>query len=164
MPDAIDRFIDDWQETWPAMDVAGAAALLRVIHLGAELERELAGISARHGLKPSQFNVLAALRRQDRPLAPKALVEAAILTSGALTPVFDRLEAAGLIRRLPDPDDRRGVLLTLTAEGRRAIEAALEERMACHARRLAVLPPEAREQLAGLLRRVLAPEVARDEK
>jgi len=48
-----------------------------------------------------------------------------LITSGGLTKRLDRLEEAALIRRHPDPDDRRGTLVRLTTEGREVIDDAL---------------------------------------
>jgi DNA-binding MarR family transcriptional regulator len=42
------------------------------------------------------------------------LAEASRLTTGAITAVIDRLERAGLARRVPDPADRRRVLVEAT--------------------------------------------------
>ena len=48
------------------------------------------------------------------------------LSTGAMTNRLDRLEAAGLVRRLADPDDRRSIQVELTAEGRKAWEATVD--------------------------------------
>ena len=49
-----------------------------------------------------------------------------MLTSSGTTKRLDRLEQAGLVTRAPDPDDRRGTLITLTAAGHRLIDAVTE--------------------------------------
>src|SRR5205085_1527378 len=74
---------------------------------------------AAHGLQLGEFDVLAALRRQGPPyrLSPGALLRATLVTSGTMTNRLDRLEQAGLVRRAPDPEDKRGVLVSLTAAG-----------------------------------------------
>ena len=66
--------------------------------------------------------MLAALRRAGDPyeLSPGALLTQTLVTSGTMTNRIDRLEGKGLVARLPDPHDRRGVLVRLTAEGRAA--------------------------------------------
>lgn len=154
--DYIDRFLAEWSAVRPEIAARESAGLLRVLRIAARLDRELAQLAARHGLKPGQFQVLAALRRLDpQPLSPKGLMESAILTSGAVTPVLDRLEVAGLVRRQADPNDRRGVRVTLTGEGRRRIDAALDDRMARHKELLAGLSKDERLALADLTRKVL---------
>ena len=77
-----------------------------------------------------------------------------MLTSSGTTKRLDRLERAGLIARAPDPDDRRGVLITLTGDGRALIDRVTEAHMANEARLLAGLSQADRDRLAGLLRRL----------
>jgi DNA-binding MarR family transcriptional regulator len=73
-----------------------------------------------------------------------------------MTNRLDRLEAAGLVRRLPDPDDRRAIQVELTDQGHRAwedsvgVQAAKEELIAS-----AALNANEREQLNRLLRRLM---------
>jgi DNA-binding MarR family transcriptional regulator len=68
--------------------------------------------------------VLASLRRAGKPyrLTPTQLYNSLMLTSGAMTNRVDRLEAAGLVERLQDPADRRGVLVSLTKDGLKLID------------------------------------------
>jgi DNA-binding MarR family transcriptional regulator len=77
-----------------------------------------------------------------------------MLTSSGTTKRLDHLERAGLIARGPDPDDRRGTLITLTPAGRELIDRATEAHLANEARLLAALPRADRQALAGLLRRL----------
>jgi DNA-binding MarR family transcriptional regulator len=79
-----------------------------------------------------------------------------MLTSSGTTKRLDRLEHAGLIKRRPDPDDRRGVLIELTPAGRKVIDAAYPEHMANEDRLLAPLTKSERKQLASLLKKLLA--------
>ena len=67
--------------------------------------------------------MLSALRRQGPPfqLTPGALLRATLVTSGTMTNRIDRLAAAGLVRREPDPRDKRGVLVTLTSQGQERV-------------------------------------------
>lgn len=58
---------------------------------------------------------------------PQKLVAALLLTSGAMTNRLDRLEQAGLLARTPNPEDRRGVIVALTAEGVRVIKLVLKD-------------------------------------
>lgn len=154
--DYIDRFTGEWRQSRPEMAVEPVAGLLRVIRLAGLLERELADIAFDFGLKPAQFQVLAALRRlHPAPVTPKQLVDAAILTSGALTPVLDRLERTGHLSRRPDSGDRRSVLIELTEQGKALIESALDQRMARHRDLVAGLSAGEHEQLSALLRKLL---------
>jgi len=74
-----------------------------------------------------------------------------------MTNRVDRLAARGLVERLPDPHDRRGVLVRLTVEGKAAVDGAFEALLGAEAALLADLPDRDRARLAGLLRTLLAP-------
>ena len=76
--------------------------------------------------------------------------------SGTLTPCLDRLEAAGWLRRHPDPDDLRGRVLVLTESGRRRVPELVERLLAVENQALDGLPRTAVERLVGELRRLLA--------
>lgn len=154
--DYIDRFIDEWSRSRPGTDVAPQAGILRIIRIANRLERRLAQISAAHDLNVGQFNVLTALRRLDpTPLAPKQLMQATLFSSGALTPILDKLEQKHLVRRLADPNDRRGVLVALTDKGRQVINAALAERERENLELANVLSKEEQEAFSRLARKLL---------
>ena len=112
-----------------------------------------------HDLESWEFDVLSALRRAGAPyeLTPGQLVRQTLVTSGTMTNRVDRLTARGLVERLPDPRDRRGVLVRLTADGKAAVDGAFEALLAAEADLLADLSDRDRTQLAGLLRSLLAP-------
>src|SRR5262249_11144210 len=101
--------------------------------------------------------IVALLNPQDEPhrSAPGKLARAMELSSGAMTNRLDRMEEAGLLRRLPDPADRRGVLVELTPEGKRlyeetvGVQARKEELIA------SALSVSEKKQLNGLLRRLM---------
>ena len=77
-----------------------------------------------------------------------------MLTSSGATKRLDRLERAGLVERTPDPDDRRGVIITLTEAGHELIDRVTEAHMANENRLLGGLGADEREQLADLLRKL----------
>ncbi|MCR9095647.1 MAG: MarR family winged helix-turn-helix transcriptional regulator [bacterium] len=78
-----------------------------------------------HGLSFNEYSVLRLLQRApERALSPKALSREIVCTSGAMTKLLDRLQRARRVRRRPDPDDRRGVLVELTRTGDTVAEAA----------------------------------------
>lgn len=74
------------------------------------------------GTNRTDLRVLGVLVRRG-PTPPSALADATGLSRGAMTTALDRLEAAGYVRRVPDPEDRRSVRVETTAEATRAIEA-----------------------------------------
>ena len=129
----------------------------RVVRLADHLQRRLTGICADHNLTASQFQVLSALRRQDpHPMNAGELAGVALLTTGAMTPVLDRLAAGGLISRRHDGDDRRARRITITPKGASVIDRAMEREAAQHREINAVLGAEERETLAAILRKLLA--------
>lgn len=158
MRDHLDEVLEQWKRERPDLDSTPVAVVGRVSRLSRALESRLEPVYREHGLDGGLFDVLATLRRQGPPyrLAPRELAEAAMLTSSGTTKRLDRLESAGLIARAPDPDDRRGVLIELTAAGRRLIDAAYPEHMANEDRLLAPLTRSERNQLAMLLKKLLA--------
>ena len=101
--------------------------------------------------------MLSSLRWAGAPYRRSAgeLARIAELSSGAMTNRLDRLEQAGYVRRLPDPSDRRGVLVELTAEGRRLWEKAIGTQAEKEALLASALNKAELQQLNDLLRRVM---------
>ena len=73
-----------------------------------------------------------------------------------MTNRIDRLAEKGLVRRVPDPEDRRGILVELTEQGRELIDRALISHVANEARLLQPLSREEQQTLAALLRKLLS--------
>lgn len=113
---------------------------------------------AEAGLQSGEFDVLATLRRSGEPymLSPTQLYEAAMISSGGMTNRLDRLERAGLVERLPDPNDRRGKLIALTDAGKQVIDETIGRHVANEERLLSVLTPVEQEKLNALLKKLIA--------
>jgi DNA-binding MarR family transcriptional regulator len=161
--DEVDQLVEEWRAQRPDLDVAPLHVLSRIWRLARHLDRARAAAFAGHGLEPWEFDVLSALRRQGPPyqLSPGSLLRATMVTSGTMTNRIDRLEAAGLVLRSPDVQDKRGVLVSLTDKGLARADAALEELLSSERELLAGLDTDQRAQLASLLRIALAPFDAR---
>lgn len=159
MTDEVDRIVAAWQRERPDLDVEPLSVLSRVSRLARHLDLARRSAFERHDLELWEFDVLSALRRAGDPyqLSPGALVTQTLVTSGTMTNRIDRLEARGLVERLPVPADRRGVLVRLTAEGRARVDAALEDLLRVEQGLLASLPEADRQALADLLRELVAP-------
>jgi DNA-binding MarR family transcriptional regulator len=157
--DEVDDLVAAWQAERPDLDVRPMQVLSRVSRLARHLDRERRSAFAAHDLESWEFDVLSALRRQGSPyeLSPGALLRATLVTSGTMTNRIDRLEEAGLVRRRPDPQDKRGVLVTLTAAGQSRVDATLADLLVAEQALLAGLPEASRHTLADLLRILLAP-------
>ena len=153
--DHVDWLIGQWAEIRPDVDVSGMHVVGRILRLAARIDAATQENFSRFGLAPGWFDLLATVRRAGRPLSPGALVDACMLTSGGMTGRIDRMERAGLVRRLPAPEDRRGVLVDLTDEGRDVVDRALVAHMEVVEGLIASLTPAEREALGGLLRGLL---------
>lgn len=157
--DEVDAIVARWETQRPDLDVAPLQVLSRVSRLARHLDRARRAAFAAYGLESWEFDVLSALRRQGSPyrLSPGALLRATLVTSGTMTNRIDRLEASRLVRRHPDPQDKRGVLVELTGEGLRRVDAAMADLLAREHELLAGLGTHQQRELAGLLRVLLAP-------
>jgi DNA-binding MarR family transcriptional regulator len=156
-PDHLDRIVAQWRRERPDLDVSALALLGRLFRAAHLADLALAEGTARHGLRPGWFDLLAALRRAGPPfeLRPGELMEATMLSSGGITKRLDRLSEAGLVERRPDPDDRRSALVRLTQKGRAVVDRVLEAHVANEERLLRPLSPADRRALDTLLRRLL---------
>lgn len=159
----MDALLAAWQRVRPDVDTAALQVFSRVTRLAVLADRARRGAFDRHNLEPWAFDVLAALRRAGPPyaLSPGALLRATMVTSATMTHRVDRLQAAGLVSRAPDPADRRGVQVLLTADGRSRVDAALADLVAAEEDLLGGLASPDREALAGLLRQLLVTLEAR---
>src|SRR5690348_8159517 len=119
--------LDQWRIARPDIDADGMALIPRVIRLGHLYNREMLRVSRSFGLEPGWLDTLSALRRAGSPYQMPAtkLANSVLLSSGGMTSRLDRMEAAGLVKRRPDPSDRRGVLVELTKHGLETIDAAI---------------------------------------
>ena len=157
--DEVDDLIAAWRQQRPDLDVAPLQVLSRVSRLARHLDIARRSAFTAHGLESWEFDVLSALRRAGPPfqLTPGALLRATLVTSGTMTNRIDRLASAGLVYREPDPSDRRGVLVTLSARGRSVVDAALTDLLDRERALLAALGDDQRPVLADLLRTLLVP-------
>jgi DNA-binding MarR family transcriptional regulator len=157
--DEVDRLVDSWRQERPDLDVEPLQVLSRILRLARHLDRARRAAFAEHELESWEFDVLTALRRAGEPyeLSPGTLLRATLVTSGTMTNRIDRLAAAGLVRRRPDTEDRRGVLVSLTEAGLARIDAAFSDLLRRERALLSGLDPRARQTLADLLRTLLVP-------
>jgi DNA-binding MarR family transcriptional regulator len=158
--DAIDRIVQEWNRERPDLDVSPTHILQRITRIYLLQSATFAEVFGRWGISFGEYEVLAALVRSGPPyrLSPGRLAGAMVLSSGATTNRIDKLEEAGLVKRLPDPHDRRGILVALTARGRGVVDEALVAHLANEERLLSGLPPADRRQLTKLLRKLLTSE------
>jgi DNA-binding MarR family transcriptional regulator len=137
------------------LDVEGIVD--RIGKINSRMKKAQKATLREHDLTPEEWGVMCALRLGNDACrsSPGDLAGDLELSSGAMTSRLDRLEEAGIVRRLPDPDDRRGVVVELTEKGRDAWDLAANvqgRREAFFARTLT--KPE-QKQLNTLLRKLL---------
>ena len=159
MQDEVDRLVAAWARERPDLDVQPLEILSRVTRLARHLDRARRTAFETHDLEVWEFDVLAALRRAGRPyvLSPGQLLAQTMVTSGTMTNRVDRLELRGLVQRLPDPADRRGVHVRLTPRGKERVDAALADLLARERELLSSLTARQQQSLSGLLRQLVAP-------
>jgi DNA-binding MarR family transcriptional regulator len=156
--DFTDRIIDRWSQIRPDLGVNGLQVTARLSRLGRHVAVREEEIFGRFGLNRGEVGVLSALRISGPPhrLSPTRLGKGLMLSSAGITSRLDRLEKRGLVARLPDPDDRRGVIIELTDRGRELVDAAVDANASSEHQLLSGLEPDELATLEALLRKVLA--------
>lgn len=120
---------------------------------GAIEDRLERAVEAR-GLSLAKLGVLHALATRGGSLPLGRLADCLSCVRSNITQLVDRLEGEGLVRREPDPEDRRSTLATMTEEGRRRYEAASRAQDEAEREILGNMPAEQRQQLAALLHEI----------
>ena len=151
------RVGDDFTAEYPDADSSSTelfASLMRTgFVLGTELDRVVA---ASIGLNQAGTNTLAVIEGADEPLTPGEISERTLISSATMTSTLDRLERRGWVRRLPNPDDRRSVLVEITDDGRALCDRFLPGIHTVERSVMSELTPEERSHLLELLAKVLA--------
>ncbi|GAB2821084.1 MarR family transcriptional regulator [Streptomyces chlorus] len=155
--DPVDAIVEQWARERPDLDTVAMEVFGRVTRLSRAMGDRLEEAYAKYGISRGEFDVLATLRRSGEPyaLSPRQLSATLMLTTGGMTGRLDKLERAGLLRRSPDPHDRRGLQVTLTEQGLRLAEEAVGAGLALQTEALSALDGGRAEQLADLLRELL---------
>ncbi|MDY7101461.1 MAG: MarR family winged helix-turn-helix transcriptional regulator [Actinomycetota bacterium] len=153
---AIDHVVEQWRRERPDLDPEPIRVIGRISRLSRGIDRRLKVVFDHHGLRTWEYDLLAALRRMGPPHEVTAgeLLEALMITSGAVTNRIDRLEDRGLVERTKAPDDKRVVRMCLTEAGHRAMDAAVVDHLDNEAAVLGHLSPTERDELVRLLRAV----------
>jgi DNA-binding MarR family transcriptional regulator len=156
-PDHVDRVRAQWRRERPDLDTQPVAVVARLGRAARFVDQGLADFFAAHNLSRADWDVLASLRRSGAPysLSPTTLYRGLMRTSGAMSQRLESLEQKGLIERALDPADRRGVVVKLTAKGRKLVDDVSAEHVANERRLLAPLSRKEQNELAGLLKKLL---------
>lgn len=155
--DDFEDVLAQWETERPDLDLSPILLIGRLSRLGQLIERFYQASVAPFGLAPGDFFVLCELRRAGVPyqLSPSRLSRTLVRSSGGMTKQLDNLEGEGLVRRSRDPDDRRGVVVSLTPKGRKLIDRAMTAHAENEHRLLSPLASADRKRLTDLLREFL---------
>ena len=165
--DHVDAFLEEIQsELPPDIDLSVEGAVDRIMGLSRRLKRMMEETLAERDLTWGEWKLLGVLLHQGAPYraSPGKLAEHLDLSSGAMTNRIDRLEEAGLIKRLPDPNDRRGVQVELTPAGEKVYRQSTAAQARKEALIASALNERERDQLNALLRRVMLAFEAKERR
>ena len=165
--DAIDGIVEDVYTLYPGIDVIGLPIAGRIMRLARYLEAHRERRLGEYGLTVPDFDVLATMRRRagEEAINVRDLQHSMMLSSGGTTKRLDRLERAGLVQRMPDPNDRRGVLIGLTPAGLALIDDVIPAITGYENELVggAITSSRDRERVADGLRRLLVDREASPE-
>jgi DNA-binding MarR family transcriptional regulator len=155
--DHVDRVRAQWARARPDLDTWPVAVIARLGRAVAYLDAGINAAFAEYGLTRNSWDVLASLRRTGPPhrLSPTELYRALMRTSGAMTHRLAELEGSGLVTRVPNPADGRGLLVELTPDGVALVDRLAALHLANERTLLSPLDQQEQETLAGLLRKLL---------
>ncbi|MFJ7203033.1 MarR family winged helix-turn-helix transcriptional regulator [Streptomyces sp. NPDC098789] len=154
--DAVDAIAAQWNAVRPDLDVTPMAVFGRIYRISKAMGDAMDRTYARYGISRGEFDVVATLRRSGEPytLSPRQLSATLMLTTGGMTGRLDKLEKAGLLRRSPDPHDRRGLQVTVTERGLALIDEAVTAGLEVQRAGLEGLDEEEVTLLIALLRKL----------
>jgi Transcriptional regulators len=154
--DFVDDLIAEWLIPFPTLDVSAIPVVARIVRMSHHISQLVDANFARYNLTVGEFEVLAALTRHPQEqMTPKQLGKNILISSGGLTNRINRLEEKALIVRLPDPTDRRGVIIQVTPKGKALAMEAVVTHMIVENTLIDGLDPTEKEQLAALLKKLL---------
>ncbi len=150
--DPIARAAELWDEHFgPSSGMAAATSIMRAQQI---LLAELDAIVKPYGLTFARYEALVLLTFSRRGALPLSKIGQRLMVHPtSVTNTIDRLEAQGLVRRVPNPHDRRGTLAAITEQGRDVVARATKDLMAADFG-MRSLNEEQRAELFALLRRL----------
>jgi DNA-binding MarR family transcriptional regulator len=155
--DWADELLQSWTAIQPDFDVRAYEVTSRVARLALHIARHQEEVFGRFGLNRGDVGVLSALRiAENNRLSPTQLFKGLMLSSAGITSRLDRLEKRGLVRRERHPNDRRGVLVELTDEGRVVLEQAVRANTDAERELMTGLDAAEAKELSQLLKKMLA--------
>jgi DNA-binding MarR family transcriptional regulator len=156
--DWTDALLDRLATTRPRKEIEAYQVTARISRIALHIARHQEEVFGRFGLNRGEVGVLGALllAGSGQQLSPTQLFQGLMLSSAGITSRLDRLERRGYVKRTRHPSDRRGVLVTLTNDGRKVLEQAVTADAAGEKELLSALTKEDRRALAVQLKKWLA--------
>lgn len=154
--DIVDRIVQQWREERPDLDLDPLGVFSRITRISKRLSQVRSQAFERSGLNAWEFDVLSVLRKAGEPFrqSPKALLQETMVSSGTMTNRIDGMVKRGLVKRLPDPGDGRGVLVEITPLGLTLVDAAITRLTDAEEQLLTGLTRAERDRLTALLRKL----------
>lgn len=148
---------EGWALLKPELDLSTLGLIQRLLWVSRLLDELLERSAVAGGLRNrSDYEVLVVLRRNEpKRLTPVQISSQLQVSPSGMTSKLDRLENLGLVRRLPDPADRRVVGIELTDTGRSAADQAFMINLSLYDSLLEPLTDAERDALDKLLRVIL---------
>jgi DNA-binding MarR family transcriptional regulator len=143
--------VEAYEREYPGASWLKSRAARELEVVGTLVENAIADVARKYGLSHAAGNALAVIEGNGGPLPAGEISARMHITSGTMTTVLDTLERKGLIERLTDPDDRRRVLIEITAEAQRVLDRMLPEVQQVSAAIMSNLDNEQNEQLLASL-------------
>lgn len=157
LEDHVDRVVSQWARVRPDLDTTPMALVARLGRASAYADAHINEVLATFGVTRPSWDVLASLRRSGKPyrLSPTDLYRGLMRTSGAMTHRLARLQKAGLIRRVQDPSDNRGLLVELTPKGLALVDLIAPAHLENERQLLSPLGRKEQRELTALLKKLL---------
>ena len=133
---------------------SGGQSIFSLLKAAHALEDKVESTLAAAGLSGPKFAVLGVLVAAKEPLPLGELADRLSCVKSNATQMIDRLEADGLVRRIPDPDDRRSVRAEVTQRGRERHAAGATAMTELEARFSDAVEAEDRSAVARMLRSI----------
>ncbi|MGO1117576.1 MarR family winged helix-turn-helix transcriptional regulator [Rhodovibrionaceae bacterium A322] len=152
----MSSIVDQWKRERPDIDASPMALCGDVWRAGERIRKEVLANLADSKLDFPGFDVLLTLRRQGKgkSLSPSDLAKEMMLSTSAMTNRLDRLEKRGLLTRSVDPNDRRGLKISLSDDGFALADELVVSHVATEERMLSGLSAQERQQLSDLLDKI----------
>jgi len=154
--DHIDRWLEEIREQLPMLDLRVEGIVDRIGGIQRRIKRMLDETLEEHDLSSGEWHSLGKLARSPGGRQTAGDLAANVeLSSAAMTNRLDRMEKAGLVKRIPDEHDRRSVQVEITTKGRELYERTVEAQAAKEMIVAEALTPKQQDELNDLLRRLM---------